>query len=402
MTKLWQQIIKGEKGQALPIVLILLVLGGLLVVPSLDYAATSLNASRIVKQDLNRVYAADAGVEHVLWQIINGELEEVQTLPENVNRLEVTVETEEEGYYSLYHGELFNIQDNHDYLAVYREMVWEELADAYKYTITVIWQPRKGDPTIHLLEVGAKLAAGYSYQSGSAAGLSEDPPDDTLDGAGAHMLNWDLGSPPPTLSEAGQMATQTFYFSGIGELGDDYAWVKASPTSIGVTGDTAGTLYSITATATGDSGSTIVEAYVLARSDDATTPGGNFTLGPGDAYNGNVYVEENVQLLQDAIIDGSVSAGENVHLNEGAMINGTVCAEGDVQLDQGAIINGNVYAEGDVQLGEDAIINGNVYAEEENVERGEGAIIAGAIYPYEGCGLSLTGTRLEILNWEVD
>jgi len=55
----------------LPIVLILLVVGGLLVAPSLDYAATSLNASRTLKQNLNGVYAADAGVEYILRQIIS-------------------------------------------------------------------------------------------------------------------------------------------------------------------------------------------------------------------------------------------------------------------------------------------------------------------------------------------
>jgi len=256
MARLWQQIRKGEKGQALPIVLILLVVGGLLVTPSLNYASTSLFASQMVKKNVRGIYAADAGVEHVLWQIRNGiEPPEEQQLPENINQMQVAIDTDDMGKYALYYGELVDIRDNHyDYLAVDGEAVWDEEEEAYKYTITVTWQPESGYPTIKLEEIGARLPVGYSYQSGSAdsfgGNLSTDEPDDTLDGAGAHMLNWELPTPNPEVSLEDPTATQTFYITGTGELEGDYTWVEAARMDIWVVSEATGTLYRITATAT--------------------------------------------------------------------------------------------------------------------------------------------------------
>ncbi len=412
MTRLWQQIMKSEQGQALPIVLILLVVGGLMVVPSLDYAATSLNAGRIVEENVKGIYAADAGVEHVLWRLKNGSPpSSPYYLPEPVvNQMQqVAITTDEIGTYSLYDGELMKIgehpQNFPGYLAVDRE-VWNEGGGTYKYIITVTWQvDEQGGPTlIHLEEVGVRLPVGYSYQSDSAdieGNLSRENPVDTLDGAGAHMLNWELGPPPPEVSEVNPTATQTFYVTGTGGPEGDYAWVDGLQSSVGQLGEVIGTLYLITATATSDSDhSTTIEAYVMISSIDYTTTEDNFILEAGQIYYDNVDAGGNVQLGQNAILNGNAIAGGNVQLEQGAIINGNACAGGDVQLSQDAIINGNVYAGGDVQLEPGATINGNVYAQG-NVDW-EGAVITGDIYPYEGCGVSLTGNRLEILNWEID
>jgi len=255
MTRLWQQITKGEKGQALPIVLILLVVGGLLVTPSLNYAATSLNAGRIVKQNVRGIYAADAGVEHVLWQIRNGiEPPEEQQLPENVNQMQVAIETDDMGDYVLYYGELVSTGHHYHYLAVDGEAVWDEEEQAYEYTITVTWQAEQGEPKIHLNEVGVRLPVDFSYQSGSADSfgdnLSREEPEDTLDGAGAYMLNWKLPSNPYVWDPEPIRRTQTFYVTGMGEPEGDYAWVVAGRTDVDIVSEATGKLYRITATAT--------------------------------------------------------------------------------------------------------------------------------------------------------
>src|SRR4030042_1834552 len=67
--KLLKRILKKETGQALPTALIMLVLGGLLVVPTLHFMTTNLNANRMVDQSNLRLYAADAGTEEILWNI---------------------------------------------------------------------------------------------------------------------------------------------------------------------------------------------------------------------------------------------------------------------------------------------------------------------------------------------
>lgn len=71
--KLLKRMLKKETGQALPMALIMLVLGGLLVVPMLSFMTTSLNANRTVDIKTMAIYAADAGIEDALWKLGQGE-----------------------------------------------------------------------------------------------------------------------------------------------------------------------------------------------------------------------------------------------------------------------------------------------------------------------------------------
>jgi len=73
MTKgLLRKIIKEQKGQALPIVLVLLVVGGLLIAPTLDYASTSLKAHQVTETNTLEIYSADSGIEGTLYWLTNG------------------------------------------------------------------------------------------------------------------------------------------------------------------------------------------------------------------------------------------------------------------------------------------------------------------------------------------
>ncbi len=260
MRRLWRQIIRGEQGQALPIVLALLVIGGLMIAPALNHISTSLNAGMIVEKNVKGVYAAEAGVEDALWKLIDAPpFSELYQLPEPVNQMQVVIEEPDyKGTYTLYRGELREFgeppQKHYDWLDVDGEMelIGEE---TYKYTITVTWQEEAGSQIINLGEVGIRLPVGYSYQPGSAASFfggvlfSTDEPDDTLDGAGAHMLNWEFTSPRPQILQ-GEPATQTLYVTGEGDQEGDYAWVATGREDIGAVGDIIGTFYKITATAT--------------------------------------------------------------------------------------------------------------------------------------------------------
>ena len=67
-----KKIIKGQKGQALPIVLILLLIGGLLIVPTLNYASTSLKGHEMAETNTMELYAADSGIEDALYWLIKG------------------------------------------------------------------------------------------------------------------------------------------------------------------------------------------------------------------------------------------------------------------------------------------------------------------------------------------
>jgi len=64
-----KRILRSERGQALPMALILLVLGGFLVVPTLALMTTNLTANRLVDRANLELYSADAGVEEIMWHL---------------------------------------------------------------------------------------------------------------------------------------------------------------------------------------------------------------------------------------------------------------------------------------------------------------------------------------------
>jgi len=110
MFKFCKKIIKGEMGQALPITLALLVIGGLTVVPSLNLVFTSAKTSNALQAGVKGTYAADAGVEDTLWSLANGQSPLTQ-LPDNINDMQVNIQTIDRGTYTIYFGELIEAID---------------------------------------------------------------------------------------------------------------------------------------------------------------------------------------------------------------------------------------------------------------------------------------------------
>lgn len=252
MFRILRKILKGEAGQAFPIVLAMLVIGGLTIVPSLNLTFTSAKTSHMLEGGIKGTYAADAGVEETLWSLANGESPPTQ-LPDNINDMQVNIQTVDSGNYTLYLGEFIEPGAHSDYLDVTGNMTWDSGENAYKYTITITWQPNPGPPTIHLEGVGARIPIGYSYLDESAADFTENlstgDPDEILDAQGAYLLNWVLSPPYPSVSASAPVQTQIFYITGAGEQEGHYAWVVASREDVGAVGEITGTSYEITATA---------------------------------------------------------------------------------------------------------------------------------------------------------
>jgi Tfp pilus assembly protein PilX len=70
--------IKDERGQALMLVLILLLLGSLIIAPMLAHISTGLKVGgEVYEEKMYRLYAADSGVEDALWEIKNEQLTSV-------------------------------------------------------------------------------------------------------------------------------------------------------------------------------------------------------------------------------------------------------------------------------------------------------------------------------------
>ncbi|MBN1643456.1 MAG: hypothetical protein JW856_01350 [Dehalococcoidales bacterium] len=252
MNKIFKNICRNEQGQALLIVLALLVFGGLTITPCLNFTATSLANSRAIKSDLDGIYAADAGVENAIWCLEHNQSPPTQ-LSGELNQMDVTLLTEDMGSFIMYLGEMLAPGEHADYLSIHGEIEWNETAQAYKYTITVTMTDSEY-PIIHLTGIGARLPVGYSYVTSSAAdfpdNLSNNEPDIIYDSMGAQMVNWEFSTPSPSVTTSDPVVTQTFYFTGEEEIHGNYAWVVANREDIGGVGEINGTLYLINATAT--------------------------------------------------------------------------------------------------------------------------------------------------------
>jgi len=257
MVRFLKQFLSSEKGQALPIVLGVLAIGGLTIAGNLNYATTTLKGSQILREDIEGVYAAGAGVEYALWYLGEyGSEPEDGELAENINQMAVNIQTVVGDTYTLYLGGLSEPGAQFSKLSVNGTISWVE-GNRYKYEITVE-HTAESDQTIYLEEVGARIPIGYTYEDGSTTRsdvVSPPPAHDpvvTTDDQGAELLQWlwkEWGE-RPRLDFVGDMFVQTFYITGEGSQEGDYVWVVGDPTSIGTVGEITGTRYKITATAT--------------------------------------------------------------------------------------------------------------------------------------------------------
>ncbi|MFC1910332.1 hypothetical protein ACFLXC_03430 [Chloroflexota bacterium] len=247
MIKQLRQLIKQENGQVMIAALVYLALCGLIITPIVSYADTTAQSSTLKKASTQGLYAADAGIEYVLFSI-KKEYEIPSSLSENINGMSVTMDTVNKDEYTLVAGEWVVIGGPHSAdLTVSTSIDWDVDHNAYKYTITCTWfEPDPG--LVKLIEVGARLPLDFEYEEDSAAifgdNLSTSEPLLDPDSQGASMLRWSL----PSISIEDR--TQVFYITDSGEPGSSYGWACASRQDVGDVGELTGTFYIITATAT--------------------------------------------------------------------------------------------------------------------------------------------------------
>ena len=73
MKTIVKRLARDEKGAALVLVLILLLISGLIIGPLLSYMGTGLITGEVYETRTDELYAADAGVEDAIWKIQHGE-----------------------------------------------------------------------------------------------------------------------------------------------------------------------------------------------------------------------------------------------------------------------------------------------------------------------------------------
>ena len=114
MKTIVKRLARDEKGAALVMVLILLLISGLIIGPLLSYMGTGLITGKVYETRTDELYAADAGVEDAIWKIQHGETPVCAayrswTYPSpldppiivNGKRVEVTIEYQDDGSFKI-------------------------------------------------------------------------------------------------------------------------------------------------------------------------------------------------------------------------------------------------------------------------------------------------------------
>jgi|GEM_PF-5563252 len=107
ITKQIDRFIREERGQVLGVAIIMVLLGGMLIPPVLEFITDATNLTIMYKEKALDIYSADAGIEHAMWEVKYNDMEvfpaydhfdyqnhSQYTLDEKINGLDVTVTME--------------------------------------------------------------------------------------------------------------------------------------------------------------------------------------------------------------------------------------------------------------------------------------------------------------------
>ena len=254
LNRLMQRINRDESGIALVMAMVALLLGALMITPTLSYMVTALKSVDIHERKTHELYAADAGIEYAIWCIKN-DLSANSTITVNGIDVDLTMGALTE----LPYGPVFTGDGDHvDWILVYSE-VTNNGDGTFTYTVHISNQAESGEPPIKLDSIGVGLPDGFTYVDDSSSGVTDiDPLPDN------GKLTWNLGSPKPEV-DYGESVSQTFLIEGIGIPEGYYSWVDASRQDVCTVSTCTG--YQVISQAAG----TTIMSYVV-KNDDLVYP----------------------------------------------------------------------------------------------------------------------------------
>ncbi len=296
---------KSEKGQALPLAILALMIGMLVITPFLGHASASFIGSRTYEQSLTELYACDSGIEYAIWSLMSGDLEVAEGATEILPQFSINEKTV--------------------------TMTVENLGEQIYLVTSTATSPDSHSTTIE------------SYVSYGDGGWTSDG-DIEGDVEGDVYVDGDV--------DIGNNATVDGSIYSTGDVVLD--------NNAEVTGDVV---------SGGDlelSSNAVIGGDVSAAGD--LTLGNNSEIGSIEV-GGNVCAGGNLNLVNNTVIYGTVYITGNLNLDGNAIIKGDVFVGADIAtiiLDNNAKIEGNVYITGSIttkiQLANNARIYEDVYA----------------------------------------
>ncbi len=264
-------IIKRQDGVALPSVLAMFAVGSLLIVPSINYVATNLNAGMMAEEEFKGILAADAGVEDALWKIKN---DTPASLPysyqiTDINGLSVDIIIDEVDTIA---GEpIGQTGDHSNWLSVNVTATYDDVSGNYTYTMSLINNHTK---TMKIDKIIIDFPPNVDHVSGSTSSNVTQPlnnePSVVGSSATGITLVWDNDVPHPTIS-GGETEYHCFKLSGPPDIEgiEGHGFVEAQSEDVETVWIMEAVPYSIEAKARDDSDSVVViiRAGVWAGSD---------------------------------------------------------------------------------------------------------------------------------------
>jgi hypothetical protein len=109
MRSIVKSLVRNEKGQAMVMILFLILVGGLIVASLLSYVGTGLLNGRVYERRTAELYAADAGVEDAIWKIQSGRValcagnrtHSYEIADINGRMVDITIEYQDDGTYKI-------------------------------------------------------------------------------------------------------------------------------------------------------------------------------------------------------------------------------------------------------------------------------------------------------------
>lgn len=239
-------VVRREDGNALPIVMMVMVLGSLFIVPSLGYMSTSFRAGELMEEKMRGFYAAEAGAEDALWRL---KYDCPATFPHSYQLTDLngmTVDVVIDVVSTIAGTDVGSSGTHDEYLLIEKSATYA--SGTYYYTLTTT---NNGTGNVKVEMILIDLSPGLQYVPGSTAGdlCVGDPavagnPDTGI------TLVWEFIPPNPTIPEA-TARVHTFELTGPPDIPDPegHVCVRATRQDVGTVWDVESRPFSVTAEA---------------------------------------------------------------------------------------------------------------------------------------------------------
>lgn len=352
----WNKLIRDEKGQALIIVMILMLFGGLIIVPMLAYMSTGMKVGKEVYEErMSLFYAADSGAEDALWQIKYEKLTDLfgasydpydytttwgYDLPQDVNDKDVDVTIE-----NVWIPDIPIPADPEQIIEQGKLIITGSIPEASRYKIKIIYyydnDEDPGGANLKVETIGIWLPPGFDYEG--SCSLADDPhtvdyaEPDVDDYCSGKAVVWDFASVVslndfPGAEGAGSPMVRSFTFQFSGPAGQNpgaaLSWIDSlglEAAGIDCAWDADTKIFKITSTATdaATGKKTKVETYTArlemrelgsALSGDYCAIGASLMTATGSIYYRDRLFKENSATIQssDPAEPGYIPLGAHV------------------------------------------------------------------------------------------